>query len=201
MCMNGSILGPSTNSSALNENLLSVQTTTWILSNFLCWVCITLLHWDFLQQLTCKWFLWRVERNPTSFKEHTSERWCLWRKSRRKAQACCWIRGMLWWSLWWWCYSSSSVSHSCLISRQNSPDLLNMFISREDGVITDSVPQFDYPVMTSTQRPVLFLSQAVHARNDMFHSEAKQVSFLKVVPYRMIWYMILWVNINQHNGN
>ncbi|EYC01332.1 hypothetical protein Y032_0108g46 [Ancylostoma ceylanicum] len=44
----------------------------------------------------------------------------------------------------------------------------------EDGVITDSVPQFDHPMMTSTQRPVLFLSQAVHARNELFQNETKQ---------------------------
>ncbi|RCN33889.1 hypothetical protein ANCCAN_20270, partial [Ancylostoma caninum] len=44
----------------------------------------------------------------------------------------------------------------------------------EDGVITDSVPQFDHPIMTSTQRPVLFLSQAVHARNELFQNETKQ---------------------------
>ncbi|KAK6742117.1 hypothetical protein RB195_009780 [Necator americanus] len=44
----------------------------------------------------------------------------------------------------------------------------------EDGIITDSAPQFDQPLMSSTQRPNLFLSQALHARNEMFQKEATQ---------------------------
>nr|CDJ98002.1 Ankyrin domain containing protein [Haemonchus contortus] len=41
-------------------------------------------------------------------------------------------------------------------------------------VITDSVPVLGQPMMTSTQKPTLFLSQAVHARNEIFEKECTQ---------------------------
>ncbi|VDP23584.1 unnamed protein product [Heligmosomoides polygyrus] len=57
----------------------------------------------------------------------------------------------------------------------------------KNDVITDSVPQFDQPMMTSTQKPSfeqpmmtstqkpsLFLSQALHARNEIFQHEPTQ---------------------------
>ncbi|KAK5982296.1 Ankyrin repeat protein [Trichostrongylus colubriformis] len=43
-----------------------------------------------------------------------------------------------------------------------------------DGVITDSIPVLGQPMMTSTQKPTLFLSQAVHARSDLFAKESTQ---------------------------
>ncbi|WKX99226.1 hypothetical protein Q1695_014254 [Nippostrongylus brasiliensis] len=42
------------------------------------------------------------------------------------------------------------------------------------NVITDSIPQLGEPMMTSTQKPSLFLSQAVHARSDLFAKEPTQ---------------------------
>ncbi|KAK6059999.1 ankyrin repeat protein [Cooperia oncophora] len=44
----------------------------------------------------------------------------------------------------------------------------------KNDVITDSIPTLGPPVMTSTQKPTLFLSQAVHARSDLFQQESTQ---------------------------
>ncbi|VDM53400.1 unnamed protein product [Angiostrongylus costaricensis] len=52
--------------------------------------------------------------------------------------------------------------------------------AKTSGLITVSLPQFVQPLMTSTQQPSLFLSQAAHARNDMFENEDKQ----EIRPYR-----------------
>ncbi|KAK6027599.1 ankyrin repeat protein, partial [Ostertagia ostertagi] len=42
------------------------------------------------------------------------------------------------------------------------------------NAISDSIPVLGEPIMTSTQRPTLFLSQAVHARSDLFGREPTQ---------------------------
>ncbi|KAK6009457.1 hypothetical protein OSTOST_25607, partial [Ostertagia ostertagi] len=45
---------------------------------------------------------------------------------------------------------------------------------RKANAISDSIPVLGEPIMTSTQRPTLFLSQAVHARSDLFGREPTQ---------------------------
>ncbi|ETN77673.1 ankyrin repeat protein [Necator americanus] len=70
--------------------------------------------------------------------------------------------------------SQTVVEFAECFDRLSDEDLACIIVLREDGIITDSAPQFDQPLMSSTQRPNLFLSQALHARNEMFQKEATQ---------------------------